>query len=61
MSNFWGAVHKTEGCQQKCPKMRGTLTSNQVPGAENREKCSWSLFVEGYQERKTRETDLGPP
>ena len=52
---------KTGGYRQKRPKMRGTLTSDQAPGAENREKCSWSRFVEGYQERKTRKTDLGPP
>ena len=50
---------KTGGCQQKWPKMRGTHYCCERPRAENGEKCSWSRFAEGYQEQKTRKTDLG--
>ena len=50
---------KTGGCQQKWPKMRGSHIICERPGAENRENCSWSLFVEGYLAQKTRKSDLG--
>ena len=50
---------KTGGCQQKWPKMRGSHIICERPGAENRENCSWSLFVEGHLAQKTQKSDLG--